>query len=259
MPVATRRASYVLGVVFAATLGSGCYLAHERSVDAAAAGDAPVVRRSALVWVLVHPSDAPMGPGLFLYDEDRGAVVSRVPLPAGVESPHGLTWDGRSLWLSDVGVPGRPTIYELSPDDGRVLSRIVGHFTEGLASDGDSLWCASAEPVTSLLQLAHDGSLLGSVGVREVVIQDLVFADGALHYVVNDDPDRIMRVDPSGGAPTELARDFHEAPYSLGFDGAHLVVAVDRTLYRFDPRTGAAAGTRPIDVGGWITAIAYVR
>lgn len=259
MPVGARSVSHILGVVLVAMLGDGCYLAHERGVDASVSGDAPVVRRASRLWVLVHPSDAPMGPGLFLYDEARNAIVSRLPLPPGVESPHGLTWDGGSLWLSDVGVPERPTIYELSPDDGRVLSRIVGHFTEGLAAEGESLWCASAEPVTSLLELAHDGGVLGSVGVSEIVIQDLVFADGALYYLVNDGLDRIVRIDPRGGAATEVARGFHEAPYSLGFDGTHLVVAADRTLYRFDPRTGAAAGVGPIDVGGWITAIAYVR
>ena len=48
-------------------------------------------------------------------------------------------------------------------------------------------------------------------------------------------------------------------PYSLGFDGRYLACAVDGTIRRSDPHTGASIGERPFAVSGWITAIAFVR
>ena len=239
----------------------GCYLAHERELDAAIdvrSRDMGVVASTPLVWVLVHPTNAPLGPGLFLFDEARQAIIRRLPLPDGVTSPHALAWDGRSLWLG--GVDAEPGIREIDPADGRVLSRWAFAVTEGIAIDGDTLWYAAV--ISTLIPLVHvagDGTTLESITLPEVTVQDLVMADGALYYLVDDDADRIMRFDPATRSSTELVRNVDVAPYSLGFDGAHLAVAVDGRIRRYDPSTGALESDRPFAVPGWITAIAFVR
>lgn len=239
---------------------AGCYLAHEGGVDAAvdaSSVDGAVVT-APLVWVLVHPSDAPRGPGLFLFDEARQEVIRQLPLPDGCTSPHALAWDGRSLWLGGVDV--EPAIRELDPADGRVLSRWPGAVTEGIAFDGDTFWYAAVlSSLTPLVHVARDGTTLGSVTLSEVAVQDLVSAEGALYYLVNDDADRIMRFDTATGSATELARNVDVAPYSLGFDGTHLAVAVDGRIRRYDPSTGALVREGPFAVPGWITAIVFVR
>lgn len=90
-------------------------------------------------------------------------------------------------------------------------------------------------------------------------IQDVVSVDGALYYLINDDVDRIVRVNPNSGAASDVARGVHPAPYSLGFDGQYLAVAVDGRILRFDPETGALVRASAFAVPGWITAIAFVR
>lgn len=243
-------------LIVACLCASGCYLAHERDVDAGADRDAAPA--GPLVWVLVHPSDAPLGPGLFLFDETRHEILRQLPLPAGVTSPHALTWGGHSLWLG--GIDDDPGLRELDPADGHVVSRIPSVFTEGIAIDGDTLWWTGiADARTPLFHAARDATFLRTSTLDEVSVQDLANVEGTLYYLVNDDLDRIMRFDPETESATEIARHVHVAPYSLGFDGTSLAVAVDGRIRRYDPVTGALVRDSAFEVPGWITAIAFVR
>jgi hypothetical protein len=192
---------------------------------------------------------------MFLFDEHAQAIVRQLALPPGVTSPHGLAWDGHSLWLSDVGED--PAVYELSPDDGSVRLRVEGLLTEGLAADADGVWGGSG---AQLFHVDGDGVVSPPVSIGwSSVIQDFALADGRLFFVVNGGPDLIFELDRTSGTSRELTRDVHVAPYSLGFDGTYLASANEGAIRRYDPRTGATVGERPFAVPGWITAIAFVR
>ena len=111
-----------------------------------------------------------------------------------------------------------------------------------------------------LVHVRRDGTPISSTTLEGVgAVQDLVNADGTFHYLINDDRDRIVRVDPGTGASSDLVVGVHEAPYSLGFDGRYLAVAVAGRIRRFDPASGALVADDPFAVPGWITAIAFVR
>lgn len=243
-------------LVMLGSLGlAGCDVAHddgggETTADAGA---------PSLVWVLVHPSDAPLGPGLYLFDEDRQVVVRRLPAP-DISSPHALAWDGESLWLGGADLDD-PAVVQMDPLDGRELSRWPGVWTEGIAFDGTDFWYGPMEPQDRLIRrVDHSGSVLASFTLADGdVVQDMVSANGALYYLVNDDEDRIVRVDTESGSTVEVARGVHQAPYSLGFDGTYLAVAVDGRILRFDTDSGALVRDDPFAVLGWITAIAFVR
>jgi hypothetical protein len=231
---------------------SGCYLAHELE------GGAAVEPPARLVWVVVHPSDAPLGAGVYLFDEASQEIVRQLGLPDGVTSPHALAYDGVSLWLG--GVDSVAAVRELDPMDGGVRSEWRGVVTEGIATDGETFWYTGVVSALSpLVHVERDGTQLSSTTLSEVTVQDLVSASGALYYLVNDDVARIVQVDPTTGAASDLVRGVHDAPYSLGFDGRHLVVAGYGRARRFDPTTGAFVGETAFGVPGWITAIAYVR
>jgi hypothetical protein len=273
------RAWWVSSSVVLSMLASGCWDSHGLGADARL--DAPSLRDDAfapstsLVWVLVHPVDAPpSGAGLILFDEVSQSIVRRLPLPDPDASVHGLAWDGRSLWLSSagsvtLGLDRGAGLLQLDPTDGRVIQRFDRIRAEGVAADGDTIWYAGARPDEAgptLVHLAQNGLQLSFVPIPEpALIQDLAIADGALYYLVNDDQDRIMRIDPSTGSATRVASGVYEAPYALAFDGAHLAVALaDRftsepRIRRFDPATGALVRESPFRVQGWVTAIAFVR
>jgi hypothetical protein len=244
--------------LLAGLAAAGCYDSHLRGTDAGVLSDAPA---GGLVWALVHPTDAPLGPGLFLLDEGRGVIVRRLPLPGAATSPHGLAWDGRSLWLSDVGDLARPTIYEISPDDGSVRSSFVGPATEGLAWDPATrmFWASTTSAITRLVRFDRSGEVFETRETSEATIQDLVSARGSLYYLVNDDLDRIVRLDLEGHRSVELARHVDPSPYSLGFDGESIASAAWGRIRRYDPSTGALSSDREFLVAGWITAIAFVR
>ena len=261
IPSRIRAPSASLAVL-CALAAPGCYLAHERGDDAGPvdAGRPPLDGAAApsLVWVLVHPADAPRGPGLYLFDEARQELLRQLPLPDGVTSPHALAWDGRSLWLGGVDV--EPAVREIDPESGRVLSRWSGVVTEGIAVTDGTFWYAGVtNAFVPLVHVGRDGTTLDSLPLPEAAVQDLVSARGALFYLVNDGEDRIVRLDPSSGAAADLARGVDAAPNALGFDGSALAVAVDQRIRRFDPESGALVSERPFAVPGWITAIAFVR
>lgn len=252
--------------LLAALFAPGCYLSHERpnpaTVDADGGGDdADAGAPGALLWVLVHPTTAPLGPGVFLFDESRQSIVRHHPLPPGRDesSVHGLAWDGTSIWVSSFFPP---EILELDPETGAVRSTITGVAAEGIAAATDgTLWYAGQREGTGGVRVAsvsRAGEELAALFPPEATVQDLALAGDTLFYLVNDDLDRIVRLTRSG-ARSELARVPHPAPYSLGFDGAYLAVAVDGSIHRFDPRTGALVRSGPLAVPGWITAIAFVR
>ncbi len=259
-------------------VAGGCYRVHERDVGGVDSGvpdahlDAVVDARVAdarvadarvrdagspmLVWVVVHPSDAPSGAGMYLFDESAQEVLRQLPLPDGVTSPHAILWDGSSLWLG--GHDRVPAIREIDPETGAVRSLWAGVVTEGVATDGESYFYV-ADAISPLLRVDRAGTVLSSIALPEGTIQDLVWARGALYYLVNDGPDRIVRLDPETGAREDVARTGLGAPYSLGFDGTFVVVAMNGRAYRFDPETGELVSDSDFAVPGWITAISYVR
>lgn len=213
---------------------------------------------SHLLWVLVHPSEAPDGPGIFLFDEDQQQVLAELPLPPGVTSPHALAYDGTSLWLGDMGMGA--SLHQLDPTTGAVISTIPGVRTEGITVDGDTLWYSGEDPGSFDMNLVHiqrDGTILGSLSVPVSVVQDVAHDGASLYYLVNDDQDRVLRVDPATGAESLLFDQPFVAPYSLAFDGQYLAVAADETIKRYDPATGAPVSSGPLGVPGWITAIAF--
>ena len=252
----------------------GCWdshtLAADSALDAVPSDASRPSTASSLLWVLVHPSYMPAGgPGILLFDESAQSVVRRLPLPDPDESPHGLAWDGRSLWLASTGIGISTGITELDPETGAVRQRLSGMRAEGVTVDGETLWYIGArrdEAGPSLVNIGRDGVQISFGPIPESFeVQDLVMADGALHYLANDGLDRIMRIDPSTGSATLLASGVDEAPYALGFDGSYLAVAIaDRfrpegIIRRFDPVTGALVRESPLPIDGWVTAIAFVR
>lgn len=219
-------------------------------------------------WVLVHPSDAPLGPGIYLYDEESQEIKKTLPLPPGVGSPHGLAFDGASLWMSDLagGSNLSGEVHQIDPNTGVILSTISGIFTEGLVADGANLWYGAdeyaPEGASAFVAISQTGAVLDVIALQDwTIMNDITYDGQRFYYTINDESDRIIAVDPATGAQTELASNIATSAtvYTLAFDGTYLAT-VDpggsgNLLRRFDRVTGSLVSTTPFGVPGWVTAI----
>lgn len=131
------------------------------------------------VWVAsTHPPIA-----LVQIDPDTGQTLRGLATPGASErsGAHGLEWIGGKLW---VAVPPSATIYELEPEDGRVLRQFPapGKRPHGLAWDGKTLWCAETT-FRTITQYTLDGEVLGVIHVSDGPDpHGLTWRDGELWY-----------------------------------------------------------------------------
>jgi gluconolactonase len=148
-----------------------------------------------------------------------------------------------TLYLSDSGTWGQDDgrLLALAPDgDARVLSRDVGHFTNGLAvsADGRRLWCAeSFDPVLSVFDLEAAEPRAEIVRRFDgTVLDGLAPTAGGGLLVTCYRPDRIYHLD-AGGDARVVAQDpqgtLLGAPTNVAFAGAELDVAVVANLGRW--------------------------
>jgi sugar lactone lactonase YvrE len=148
-----------------------------------------------------------------------------------------------TLYLSDSGTWARDDgrLIALAPDGAaRVLSRDVGHFTNGLAvsPDGRRLWCVeSFDPVLTVFDLAAGQPRAEVVRRFEgTVLDGLAPTAGGGLLVTCYRPDRIYHLDASGTA-TVVAQDpqgtLLGAPTNAAFAGPDLDVAVVANLGRW--------------------------
>ena len=148
-----------------------------------------------------------------------------------------------TLYLSDSGTWGHDDgrLIALAPDGAaRVLSRDVGHFTNGLAvsADGRWLWCVeSFDPVLSVFDLEAPAPRAELVRRFDgTVLDGLAPTAGGGLLVTCYRPDRIYHLDAAGEARV-VAQDpqgtLLGAPTNVAFAGADLDVAVVANLGRW--------------------------
>ena len=216
------------------------------------------------LWVLVHPTDAPPeGPGVVQLDED-GVEVARLPLPDGVTSPHGLAFDGTSVWLSDLGADP-PSNLRAGPT-GRDRSKRPGRMGDrGIALDGDGFWVGGGGPVVRIDRFGVETDRLPGVST----VQDLAFDGTNVLILTNGDTDFVTRVEPDGThnvLPNPVTRD--NTGYAMVWMDGELLVAdttieedgpvpyATRVLRHVDPVSGQILATSELPVEGWVTALA---
>ncbi|MDI6785890.1 MAG: hypothetical protein QMD92_04180 [bacterium] len=72
----------------------------------------------------------------------HGTVIKKIKAPGII--PEGIAFDGKHLWVValDLDADLVPTIYQMNPQDGKILSFFPapGKFPEGLSFDGHYLW-----------------------------------------------------------------------------------------------------------------------
>jgi len=118
-----------------------------------------------LTWSLAWDGEAiwtvTLWAAYYRLDPQTGEVLQQFEGPGS--QPWGLTWDGESLWMVDFA---EKALYEIDPDDGRVLARFptpdpVGG-CKGLTWDGEYLYVLGwATP--AIFKMDREGNLLETI------------------------------------------------------------------------------------------------
>jgi DNA-binding beta-propeller fold protein YncE len=211
-------------------------------------------------WMLVRQVGTPANGEIVLYNLTDSLIERRFSVPPGLVSPHALAWDGASLWIG--GAASNDSIYEIDPDDGTILHTIAGKRTEGIAIAGSTIWYSTVSPIAdSLIQINREGIALRKIPVADAVINDLDTNGEWIYYAVNDDIDRIVRVDPVTGAASDFISDTFDGGklYTVAIHGEYLFVIDDQnqgnTLRTFNRETGEFISDTRVYIDGWITGL----
>ena len=206
------------------------------------------------MWFLVHPTDAPDGPGMYLWDSGSDTVIQQFPLPDPTGSVHALLHDGRFLWLSDLASNG---IFQIDPADGSVLGSIPFGPPTGLALGTGGFWAGRFDP---LFLIDHSGNVLQQHLFGSIVSD--ITTDGKLLFIVsNDGEDPIQSFDPETEETVLLVNNSVNslAPNTLSwFRGTLLIIDSfsGNSLLHYDDTKGTLLGETPVSIPGWITSSA---
>ncbi len=112
----------------------------------------------------------------------------------GVDSVHGVTFDGKALWFAHGS---RGDLTSMDPASGQVLGHLSAPVDAGTAFDGQHLWVVGGERIRRLDPAT--GAILGEVPDFDArPVSGLAWADGALYAGVYRQK-KILKIDPTTG------------------------------------------------------------
>ena len=163
--------------------------------------------------------------------EVLGSIPPPSPLPDGL--PHGLTYDGVYLWVSDYQ---KRSIHQIDLNGNEISSfASPGSSPSGMAYDGTYLW-VSDYSTDSIYKLSTSGSIITSFDAPGPGVSGLTF-DGTFLWVADSLTRQIYKMTTSG-AVKEDATFASPArwPLDLAFDGEFLWNAdgVEQKIYQIN-------------------------
>jgi outer membrane lipoprotein-sorting protein len=180
----------------------------------------------------------------------RSAAVTTLGTVAVGTSPHGVAFDGSSIWVANSS--GKNVTKQRASDGATLGTFAVGNTPVSLAFDGSSIWVSNflSNNVTKLR--ASDGAALGTFGVGSN--PDGVAFDGSSIWVANQISNSITQLRASDGATLGTFATVNAAK-GVAFDGSSIWVAnnASNSATRLRTSDGTtlgtfAVGTSPIGV-----------
>jgi len=165
-----------------------------------------------------------------------GQHIRSFPIPG--QNAKGLTFDGRTLWLSS---DDDSLIYQIDPETGTVIRSFAtpGGDAYGLAFDGRTLWhCDFGTDLIYRID-PETGTVIRSFASPDATLSGLTF-DGRTLWLAGWTGDLIYQIDPETGTTIRSFAAPFTFPSGLTFDGRTLYLA-DRDsdlIYQIDPETG---------------------
>ncbi|WP_433937366.1 glutamine cyclotransferase [Sorangium cellulosum] len=127
-------------------------------------------------------------------DDARQAELVAERTFDGVDSIHGVAFDGQAVWFAHGA---RGDLLSVEPETGRVLRRLKAPAHAGVAFDGSHLWVVGGGKIRKVDP--GTGAAVGEVpGFDATPVTGLAWADGALYAGVYRQR-KILKIDPERG------------------------------------------------------------
>lgn len=202
-------------------------------------------------WILTHKNYE--APGIYLYNETTQTIELKLDLPENMESPHALTYDGESLWLGGTGE--NESIYQLNPDDGRILSEIKNIKTEGIALLGEFLYYSDYKIIN---KINKDGTLVEEISTKNSSynIPDIATYNNNLYYLRYSEKEPVVKINLSNYNEGKIELSESTGTYCLTiYNNEIITINPFNEIIRFNLETGMLISTQATNIDGWITAI----
>lgn len=204
------------------------------------------------LWVLTHKRYE--SPGIYLYNETTATVELKLDLPANLESPHALAFDGESLWVG--GDAENESVYQLNPENGSIISEIKNIKTEGIALLNDYLYYSNYKTIT---KIEKNGTLVEEISTKNSSynIPDIAIYDNNLYYLRYSETEPVVKLKLSNKKESKIPIAESTGTYCLTvFNDEIVTITPFNEISRFNLKTGELISTNPTEIKGWITAIA---
>ena len=160
------------------------------------------------------------GGDLVKLDPETGEIVASFP-NLGIAQPHGITFDGKSLWVNDFT---RLMVFEIDPDTGEILSSFkipeMGSGASGIAWDGQYLYLVNWLKQTQLYKVDRKGNFLGILELKKDKGQTITF-DGEYFWVGDCYGHKICKYDKQGNLVGWIYA-VAEGTWAMTHDGKYL-------------------------------------
>ncbi|MBO8130424.1 MAG: transglutaminase [Candidatus Marinimicrobia bacterium] len=170
---------------------------------------------------------------LFSY---TGEVEESIKTPGN--SPTGLAYDGKNLWLADRGLN---KIFCINTITGKVIKEIPSpsYWPMGLAWDGKYLWNADWKTGKIYMIDTKSGIVKRAIDTPTPSPRGLAW-DGKYLWLADNAEDKIIKISPSDGTTIVEFDAPASDPRGLTYDGKYLWIAdrIQDEIYMMSPDNG---------------------
>ena len=162
------------------------------------------------------------------------ATGTKTDYPTG-DQPIGVAFDGTSIWVTNFAF-GASSVSKINPTTGSRVDYPTGHTPLGIAFDGTSIWVANNGDGTVSKINPNTGARVDyPAGLGPIAIA----FDGTSIWVTNFHSDNLSKINPATGA--KLDYPVGDGPYGIAFDGTSLWVSHNLSpgiMSKVDPTNG---------------------
>jgi len=156
---------------------------------------------------------------LIKLNPETGEIVKRFE-NTGIAQPHGIAFDGKSLWINDFS---SLKVFEVNPESGKILSSFkipaMESGASGIAWDGQYLYLVNWVKQEQIYKVDRKGNLFEVMKLKGIGGQSITF-DGKYFWVAQCGHE-ICKYDKQGNLVGKIYQAV-EGTWAIAYDGEYL-------------------------------------